>query len=62
MVGHLKFCLTLLGGYVLFKDPVVALQFIGILVALSGELREKLLEKPKILWILVILNQFLIVP
>ncbi len=38
MVGHLKFCLTLLGGYVLFKDPVVALQLLGILVALSGEL------------------------
>lgn len=60
MVGHLKFCLTLLGGYLLFKEPVVALQFIGILVALSGELKEKLLDKPKILWI-VLMNQFLIV-
>jgi len=36
MFGHFKFCLTLLGGYILFNDPVQASQFFGILITLSG--------------------------
>lgn len=36
MFGHFKFCLTLLGGYLLFSDPVQALQLVGILITLSG--------------------------
>ncbi|KAH3818737.1 hypothetical protein DPMN_120462 [Dreissena polymorpha] len=36
MVGHLKFCLTLLGGYLLFHDHLNWLQITGILTTLSG--------------------------
>ena len=36
MVGHLKFCLTLMGGYFLFHDVLNILQIFGILVAFLG--------------------------
>ncbi|KAK7503610.1 hypothetical protein BaRGS_00005149 [Batillaria attramentaria] len=36
MVGHLKFCLTLLGGYILFGDKLQPLQVMGILTTLTG--------------------------
>lgn len=36
MVGHLKFCLTLLGGYVLFKDSLNIQQISGIITTLTG--------------------------
>ncbi|XP_031573340.1 solute carrier family 35 member E3-like [Actinia tenebrosa] len=36
MVGHLKFCVTLLGGYFLFHDPLKMNQLIGIAITLSG--------------------------
>ncbi|XP_046339540.1 solute carrier family 35 member E3-like [Haliotis cracherodii] len=38
MVGHLKFCLTLLGGYLLFHDHLQLLQVSGILTTLGGVL------------------------
>lgn len=36
MVGHLKFCLTLMGGFVLFHDPLSSLQLVGIIITFSG--------------------------
>lgn len=36
MVGHGKFCLTLLGGYVLFRDPLALNQLGGIILTLGG--------------------------
>ena len=36
MVGHCKFCVTLIGGFVLFKDPIATNQLLGILSTLSG--------------------------
>ncbi|XP_030632686.1 solute carrier family 35 member E3 isoform X2 [Chanos chanos] len=36
MFGHFKFCVTLLGGYVLFQDPLSLNQGLGILCTLSG--------------------------
>ncbi|XP_016349252.1 solute carrier family 35 member E3 isoform X2 [Sinocyclocheilus anshuiensis] len=36
MFGHFKFCITLLGGYVLFQDPLSLNQGLGILCTLSG--------------------------
>lgn len=36
MVGHLKFCATLLGGYFLFHDPLRMNQLIGIAITISG--------------------------
>lgn len=48
MVGHLKFCLTLAGGYLFFNDPLRALQFIGISFTFAGVLfytHYKLLEQ-----------------
>uniref|UniRef100_A0A8D0G4T3 Solute carrier family 35 member E3 n=1 Tax=Sphenodon punctatus TaxID=8508 RepID=A0A8D0G4T3_SPHPU len=36
MFGHFKFCITLLGGYLLFKDPLSINQGLGILCTLSG--------------------------
>lgn len=36
MVGHLKFCLTLLGGYFLFGDHLNSLQVLGIITTLTG--------------------------
>jgi solute carrier family 35, member E3 len=36
MVGHLKFCLTLLGGYLLFQEPLTFNQTLGILLTIIG--------------------------
>lgn len=36
MVGHLKFCITLTGGVVLFHDPISLNQMIGVLMTLFG--------------------------
>ncbi|KAI2665323.1 Solute carrier family 35 member E3 [Labeo rohita] len=38
MFGHFKFCITLLGGYVLFQDPLSLNQGLGILCTLTGTL------------------------
>ena len=37
MVGHSKFCLTLLGGFVVFHESPQLLQIIGMLTTLSGK-------------------------
>ena len=36
MIGHCKFCVTLLGGFLLFRDPISPNQFLGILSTVSG--------------------------
>ncbi len=36
MVGHCKFCVTLIGGYLVFKDPLAANQLLGILSTVTG--------------------------
>jgi solute carrier family 35 protein E3 len=36
MMGHIKFCLTLLGSFFLFHDILNYLQIIGIILAFSG--------------------------
>lgn len=36
MVGHLKFCLTLMGGFLLFGDHLQSLQILGITTTLAG--------------------------
>ncbi|XP_076357378.1 solute carrier family 35 member E3-like isoform X2 [Tachypleus tridentatus] len=36
VLGQLKFCLTLIGGYVLFHDPIQGVQFLGILMTFIG--------------------------
>ena len=36
MFGHFKFCITLCGGYILFKDPLSVNQGLGILCTLFG--------------------------
>ncbi|XP_072025808.1 solute carrier family 35 member E3-like isoform X2 [Amphiura filiformis] len=36
MVGHMKFCLTLLGGYFLFADPLKLNQMLGVAMTFSG--------------------------
>ena len=36
MAGHLKFCLTVILGYLMFHDPVTMLQLAGIILTLSG--------------------------
>ncbi|KAH9504837.1 hypothetical protein Btru_062071 [Bulinus truncatus] len=38
MIGHLKFCLTLLGGFLLFHDPIQVLQLLGIFTTVAGVL------------------------
>lgn len=48
MFGHFKFCITLFGGYVLFKDPLSINQGLGMLCTLFGILaytRFKLSEQ-----------------
>ena len=37
MVGHLKFCLTLLGGFFLFSEHLQPVQLFGVLTTLSGK-------------------------
>ena len=48
MVGHSKFCITLVGGLVIFKDPVstnqvlgMASTFCGILLYTRVKMREQ---------------------
>ncbi|CAM1324154.1 SLC35E3 (predicted) [Pycnogonum litorale] len=36
MVGHLKFCLTLIGGFLLFHEPISINQLFGISLTVSG--------------------------
>lgn len=36
MVGHLKFCIILLGGYFIFHDPLGVNQMLGVATTLSG--------------------------
>ncbi|XP_015239417.1 PREDICTED: solute carrier family 35 member E3 isoform X2 [Cyprinodon variegatus] len=36
MFGHFKFCITLVGGYLLFNDPLSFNQALGILCTLAG--------------------------
>ncbi|GFR70907.1 solute carrier family 35 member E3 [Elysia marginata] len=36
MIGHLKFCMTLVGGYLLFHDPIQPFQFLGICCTVAG--------------------------
>ncbi|KAK3750667.1 hypothetical protein RRG08_023033 [Elysia crispata] len=36
MIGHLKFCMTLLGGFLLFHDPIQPLQLLGICSTVAG--------------------------
>ncbi|XP_029969119.1 solute carrier family 35 member E3 [Salarias fasciatus] len=48
MFGHFKFCITLIGGYLLFHDPLSVNQALGILCTLAGILlytHFKLLEQ-----------------
>nr|XP_002125793.1 solute carrier family 35 member E3-like [Ciona intestinalis] len=47
--GNFKFCSTIIGGVVIFHDPIHAYQFLGILITLSGVAlytHEKLRPKP----------------
>lgn len=37
MVGHLKFCLTLIGGYFIFSEHMSTLQLCGVATAFSGK-------------------------
>ena len=36
MIGHCKFCVTLMGGYLLFHDPLSANQLFGVLLTFGG--------------------------
>jgi solute carrier family 35 protein E3 len=36
MVGHLKFCLTVLGGVLLFQEPFHMYQGVGIILTVLG--------------------------
>ena len=36
MAGHCKFCITLLGGYYVFHDPIAPNQLLGICSTLTG--------------------------
>lgn len=36
MVGHLKFCLTVMGGFLIFKEPVTFMQGIGVVMTILG--------------------------
>lgn len=36
VVGQMKFCMTLIGGYVIFAEPIQPIQFLGILTTLFG--------------------------
>ena len=45
MVGQFKFCLTIIGGFILFKDPISPLQFLGISITFSGMYNVSLIYK-----------------
>lgn len=60
MVGHLKFCITLVGGVILFQDPISFNQTIGVLMTLFGIIlythfkvqeqnKMEILSKPKMM-------------
>ena len=36
MAGHCKFCVTLIGGFLVFRDPLATNQLLGILSTVSG--------------------------
>jgi solute carrier family 35 protein E3 len=36
MVGHIKFCLTVLGGFLLFQEPLHLNQGVGIILTVLG--------------------------
>ena len=36
MIGHSKFCITVIGGFVIFGDPVSTNQVLAILLAVCG--------------------------
>ena len=36
MVGHLKFCIILMGGYFIFHDPLCTNQMMGVATTLAG--------------------------
>ena len=36
MIGHCKFCVTLVGGFLLFQDTISLNQLLGILSTVSG--------------------------
>ena len=36
MVGHLKFCIILMGGYFIFHDPLRTNQMMGVATTLAG--------------------------
>lgn len=36
MIGHSKFCITLVGGFIIFNDPFTVHQLVGILLAVAG--------------------------
>lgn len=36
MVGHLKFCLTVMGGFLIFKEPLTFMQGIGVVMTVLG--------------------------
>ncbi|KAL0267104.1 UNVERIFIED_CONTAM: hypothetical protein PYX00_009457 [Menopon gallinae] len=36
MIGHLKFCLTVIGGYMLFREPISMMQGVGVLLTILG--------------------------
>ena len=36
MVGNMKFCLTLLGGYFIFSDPLKLYQLFGMFLTFCG--------------------------
>ena len=36
MVGHLKFCIILMGGYFIFHDPLRTNQMMGVATTLTG--------------------------
>ncbi|CAK9294834.1 unnamed protein product [Gordionus sp. m RMFG-2023] len=44
MIGHLKFCSTILGGYFIFHDPIQKTQVYGILLTMIGVLSYSLLK------------------
>lgn len=36
MFGHLKFCLTVIGGYLIFNEPMSFMQILGVILTFSG--------------------------
>ncbi|XP_035672310.1 solute carrier family 35 member E3-like [Branchiostoma floridae] len=36
VIGHLKFCITIMGGFLIFREPVTTNQCVGIALTLAG--------------------------